>query len=348
MLRVVSVSLGSARRDGRAEVRLGGERLLLQRIGVDGDWRRAASLLRELDGRVAAVGLGGVNDAYRVGDRPYRVPLAARLRECLRRTPCADGTGWKRWAEPLFLERLAAAGRLPAGGAAVVTSVLDRWWLAEALAAAGFLVRAGDPWFALGIPWLPGLPSFRRAATVSLPLLRLVPVGWVYPHADPPAPRRGGGPVPAAGLPPRPGAVPRRARRLGGVRPRGRVLWAGDVRLLLRRLPSLLPGDRVLAAHAGAEEAALLAARGVEAVTLNPVVNGFSPAANLWEAAALALAWAGSPRPAADGPPRAAAPAPSLLRAVAEEVTPLLVEGAPLPSRGRMPVSPPPSRPPAS
>ncbi len=347
MLRVVSVSLGAARRDGRAEVRLGGERLLLERIGVDGDWRRAARLLCDLDGRVAALGLGGVNDAYRLGDRSFPIPLAARLRRCLRRTPCADGSGWKRWAEPLFLERLAARGRLPAGGDAVVTSVLDRWWLAEKLRALGFDVRAGDSWFALGLPWLPRLAAFRRTAGFFLPLLRLLPLAWVYPHCDPPAGRHGESRVAAGGFPPSPGVVPRRGRRPGRVLPGGRVLWAGDVRLLLRRFPSLLPGDRVLAAHASAEEAALLAARGVEVVTLNPVVNSFSPAGNLWEAATLALAGAGSPRPAADGPPPADAPEPSLVRAVAEEVAPLLSEGT-YPLQGGTPVPPPPSRPPVS
>lgn len=319
MLHVVSVSLGSARRNGRAEIRLGGERLLLERIGLDGDWRRAARFLRELDGRVAAVGLGGVNDAYRLGDRAYRLPLAARLRRCLRRTPCADGTAWKRWAEPLFVERLAAAGVLPAGGPAVVTSVLDRWWLAEELADRGFHVRAGDAWFALGMPWLPGLAAFRKAAAMTLPFLRFLPLSWLYPDGDA-LPRSGNDPVTPGSCRLRAGRATRWALGRSLSRPAAAVLWAGDVRLLLRRLSSLRRGDLVLAAHAAAEEKALLRARGAEVVALNPVVDGFAPAANLWEAAVLAVAGGASFASGAGGLGRAVAPGPSLIRAFAGEV----------------------------
>lgn len=61
MKRVVSVSLGSARRDHRVQVELLGEPFEIARRGTDGDFDRAVGLLKELDGKVDAIGLGGID-----------------------------------------------------------------------------------------------------------------------------------------------------------------------------------------------------------------------------------------------------------------------------------------------
>ena len=51
MKRVVSVSLGSARRDHRVQVELLGEPFEIARRGTDGDFDRAVGLFKELDGK---------------------------------------------------------------------------------------------------------------------------------------------------------------------------------------------------------------------------------------------------------------------------------------------------------
>ena len=63
MKHIVSVSLGSSRRDHKAEVELLGEKFLIERIGLDGDTRKAKDLLKKLDGNVDVIGLGGL-DVY--------------------------------------------------------------------------------------------------------------------------------------------------------------------------------------------------------------------------------------------------------------------------------------------
>ena len=50
MKHVVSVSIGSSKRDHKIEVELLGEKILIERRGTDGDLERAAQMLKELDG----------------------------------------------------------------------------------------------------------------------------------------------------------------------------------------------------------------------------------------------------------------------------------------------------------
>src|SRR2546428_13955855 len=91
--RVVSVSLGSASRDHRFETEILGQRLILERIGTDGDVRRAQQLLEELDGKVAALGLGGTDLYLRAGNRKYMIRETARLVRNGRQTPVVDCGG---------------------------------------------------------------------------------------------------------------------------------------------------------------------------------------------------------------------------------------------------------------
>ena len=71
MKHVVSVSIGSSRRDHRVEMELLGERVCIERRGTDGDLGRAAQLIRELDGKVDAIGLGGMDLYIFAGGRRY-------------------------------------------------------------------------------------------------------------------------------------------------------------------------------------------------------------------------------------------------------------------------------------
>ena len=54
MKHAVSVSLGSSTRDKRVELELGGEKMIVERIGTDGDIEKYKKLFGELDGKVDA------------------------------------------------------------------------------------------------------------------------------------------------------------------------------------------------------------------------------------------------------------------------------------------------------
>ena len=91
LIKVVSVSLGSSRRNMEAEVHLQGKRVLVQRVGTDGDMQRAEDMIRELDGKVDAFGLGGIDLYIWAGDRRYVFRDAQRLARAARLTPVVDG-----------------------------------------------------------------------------------------------------------------------------------------------------------------------------------------------------------------------------------------------------------------
>ena len=75
MKRVVSVSLGSSARDHSAKVNLLGEDFEISRVGTDGKLDEAIAKVRELDGKVDAIGLGGICLLYTSGliQAPRRV-----------------------------------------------------------------------------------------------------------------------------------------------------------------------------------------------------------------------------------------------------------------------------------
>ena len=80
MKRIVSVSLGSSRRNHRARLELLGETIEIERIGTDGDMQKAIALIRELNGKVDAFRMGGTDLYLFAGLRRYllhaSLPLA--------------------------------------------------------------------------------------------------------------------------------------------------------------------------------------------------------------------------------------------------------------------------------
>ena len=58
MKKVISISLGSSKRDHTAVHDFGGHTFQIERRGTDGDKQQAINLIRELDGKVDAFGLG--------------------------------------------------------------------------------------------------------------------------------------------------------------------------------------------------------------------------------------------------------------------------------------------------
>lgn len=86
MKHIVSVSLGSSRRDKRSEVVIAGEPFLIERIGTDGDLRRFQQMFATLDGAVDALGIGGADLYIWVGNRRYTFRSIQRLVSVARQT----------------------------------------------------------------------------------------------------------------------------------------------------------------------------------------------------------------------------------------------------------------------
>jgi len=268
--RVVSVSLGSSRRDSVAEVELLGERVVLERRGTDGDLERAVALIRELDGQVDAIGLGGIDLYLVAGGRRYVIKDAKRLKEAARKTPVVDGSGLKH-----TLERRAVGELAPLidwkNTKVLLPSAVDRFGLAEALWEAGAKVLYGDFIFALGLPIpLYRLSLLQKLAYLLLPVLTQLPFRLLYPTGEAQEKQ----------------VLDWRTRYYAWA-----DLVAGDWHYIRRYMPEDMRGKTVLTNTTTEEDLAFLRARGVRRlITTTPRLKGQSFGTNVMEALLVALA----------------------------------------------------------
>ena len=93
MKRVVSVSLGSSKRNKSQEVEILGEKFSVERIGTDGDLKKFGDMFAELDGKVDALGVGGADIYVVVGEKRYAFRHILQLVARARKTPVVDGSG---------------------------------------------------------------------------------------------------------------------------------------------------------------------------------------------------------------------------------------------------------------
>ncbi|MGI9860251.1 hypothetical protein SDD30_02555 [Moorella naiadis] len=242
-----------------------GAPVFLKRYGCNGQPEVAARLLRELDGWVDALGLGGVNLFYHLAGKDYSCPLGQYLACQVRKTPLVDGSGWKRRVEITAVDLLPP---LPAGSPALVVSVLDRFWLAQALQQAGYVTLAGDAAFGLKLPLAVSLPTFTRLGYLAMPLLARLPLAYLYPL----------GPHQEHSRP-----------RFQHLYARARII-AGNWHFIRRNLPWHLNGQVFITSGTTPADRELLARRGASRlVTTTPTFQGISPAANALEAVLVAL-----------------------------------------------------------
>lgn len=193
MKRVVSVSVGSSKRNKAVEEELLGEKFMIERIGTDGSFEKAGELIAELDGKADAIGLGGIDLYLVAGGRKYVIQDAKRLAAKARTTPVVDGSGLKNTLEREAVRALVKEGGLcgcaPPGDASrvkvLMTSAVDRFGMAEAFAEARTKMIIGDIIFALGLPVpLRHLWQIRLAAAILLPYLCRQPFEKLYPTGE--------------------------------------------------------------------------------------------------------------------------------------------------------------------
>jgi hypothetical protein len=271
MKTVVSVSLGSSSRDHRARLTLMGEEFDVSRVGMDGKLDAAIAKVRELDGRVDAIGLGGIDVYLYAGRHRYALRDGVRLLEAATITPVVDGSGLKN-----TLERKAVAfmqqelGIDLRGRRVLMVSALDRFGMAQAFVDAGADVLFGDFIFALDkdMP-LHDLHEFERMAEKYLPDACKLPFQFFYPtgkkQEKPPEPK-----------------YPQYYEQA--------EIIAGDFHFMRQFMPERLDGKVVLTNTVTQANIDELAARGVTLlITTTPDIGGRSFGTNVLEAALLAL-----------------------------------------------------------
>ena len=270
MKRVVSISLGSSKRDKKVSARFFGEEFEIERIGADGDMARFRELIAELDGKVDAFGVGGTDIYVYAGGKRYVLQEIVRLMSGAKQTPYVDGSGLKNTLEREAVAWLQDSGTVDFSAKSVLlVCSVDRFGMAEAIAARAKSVVYGDLMFSLGIPiamhtWA----STQRLARVLLPVAVRLPFKWIYPTGE------------------------KQEENTPKYTPyfQAADVIAGDFHFIKRYMPADLAGKIVLTNTTTEEDEAELKKRGVHLlITTTPVFEGRSFGTNVMEAVLVTL-----------------------------------------------------------
>lgn len=271
MKEVISVSLGSSKRNHEVEAEFLGKQFKIRRIGTDGDFEKAIRFLSELDGKVDAIGLGGIDIYLYSGTRRYELVDGVKLREAVKRTPVVDGSGLKNTLERDTIRYLLEETDfdLPSKTVLMVSAV-DRFGMAQALTAAGCKMIFGDLIFALNIPKpIYELSMVEKLADELLPKICKTPFHLLYP----------------TGKEQEKEPDPKYAEFYNQA-----DIIAGDYHLIRKYLPPKMAGKIVLTNTVTPEDVEDLRKRGVQyLITTTPEFEGRSFGTNVMEAVLVTL-----------------------------------------------------------
>ena len=271
-LRVVSVSLGSPQRDHSAHANLLNREFEIERRGVDGDMQRAEKLIGELDGNVAAIGLGGIDLYLVAGGRRYVLRDALKLARAAKTTPVVDGSGLKDTLERETIQYLQHKNIVDFKYARVlVTCAVDRFGLSEEIARLGANTVFGDFLFVLGMPIrLRSLKAVRALSRVILPIACRLPFTLLYPTGEQQKQIR---------------SAPKYEKFYDEA-----DIIAGDFLMIRQHLPERLHGQTILTNTVTSDDIELLRARGAgRLITTTPEFEGRSFGTNVMEGIFAAL-----------------------------------------------------------
>lgn len=270
MKRVISVSLGSSRRNHQVEATLLGQTFLIERVGTDGDMDKAIKIVRELDGKVDAFGMGGIDLYIVAGKRRYILRDAKKIAQAAEITPMVDGSGLKNTLERRTIEYLSRqAGMNFSGKKVLLVCGVDRFGMAEALVEHGARVTFGDLIFGLNVPVpIRSLNTLAAVARVLGPIISQLPFAYLYPTGD---------------------KQELISDKYSQYYQENEVI-AGDYLYIKKYLPLTLEGKIIITNTVTRDDVELLAERGAATlITTTPEFEGRSFGTNVMEAVLVAL-----------------------------------------------------------
>ena len=267
---IISISLGSSKRDASAVLELAGQKVHIERRGTDGDYNKARELMEQWDGKVDAMGLGGTDLYVYAGKERYTFRESARLIANVHHTPVLDGSGLKNSLERKVIHELAEKHQLPLKGSRVLlVCAVDRFGMAEALLEEGAKVTFGDLIFGLNVNKpLYSLGALAWWAKLLAPVVTKLPVSWFYPMGKEQETK-----------------ILRHPEYF-----RESDIIAGDFHYIKKFMPDSLPGKIIITNTVTAADREMLRKAGVKIlVTTTPCIEGRSFGTNVMEALLVAL-----------------------------------------------------------
>lgn len=271
MKHVISISLGSSRRNHSVEMEFAGEQCRVERIGTDGDMAKMIDMIKELDGKVDCFGLGGMDLYAYAGLKRYMIRDAVKVARAAKTTPMVDGSGLKNTLERETIQYLGSqTDILKDVKQVLMTSAADRFGMAHSFTGLGLSVTFGDLLYLLKVPVpINSLKTLQNVVRVLAPVVVLLPFKLLYPTGDQ-----------------QHETVPKYTRYFD----RADVI-AGDFHLIRRNMPPKLPGKIIITNTTTKDDVEFLKDAGVKTlITTTPVLNGRSFGTNVMEALLVALA----------------------------------------------------------
>jgi len=186
MKRAVSVSLGSTTRDKAVEVNLLGETVRIERIGTNGDEVKARQMFREMDGKVDAFGVGGIDLGVHTPWKFYPLHGALKLVQDVKQTPYVDGSGLKETLEARVMQWVEQKiGDKIQPKTAFLVAGITRYGMTESFIKAGYQCVFGDLMFGLDVPIaINSMSSLKTTAKILMPIVGRMPLSMLYPTGE--------------------------------------------------------------------------------------------------------------------------------------------------------------------
>lgn len=265
MKHIVSVSLGSSKRDHSFETDFMGEHFLIERIGTDGDWDKAIQMIRDLDGKIDAFGMGGIDIYLQLAGKRYVIKDSLKLLREAKKTPMLDGSGLKNTLERKCIMDIQKDGIMDLRGKKVLmVCAVDRFGMAEAFEEVGAKLTLGDLIYSLGINMpLHSLRTLRMVGRMVAPFVVKMPFDKLYPTGDK-----------------QEVIIPKNSKYYYDA-----DILAGDFIYIKQYLPEKLNGQVVITNTTTRDDMKLLKERGIsKVITTTPDMGGRSFGTNVIEA----------------------------------------------------------------
>lgn len=270
MKHAISISLGSSERDKKVEVELLGEKICIERRGTDGDVAKATALFTELDGKVDAFGVGGIDLWVVMGEKRYKISAAHKMIKNVKQTPVVDGCGLKNTLEQHVVHAMIEQmGDRYASGRVLITSGADRYGTSLAFVAQSYDIVFGDLMFALGVPIpIRNFKTFKRVVGLLAGAATKLPISVLYPTGEK-----------------QDVIVPKFTKWYEWA-----TVIAGDCHYVKRHMPDDLAGKVIVTNTTTPKDMEMFKERGVtHVVTSTPMLDGRSFGTNMMEAALTAV-----------------------------------------------------------
>jgi hypothetical protein len=272
MKRVVSISIGASTRNKTAEVEILGEKFIIERIGTDGDLKKAIELIKELDGKVDAFGMGGIDLYLSAGKKRYVIKDALPLKNAAKITPIVDGSGLKNTLERKVIKYIQEKGIVDIKEKKVLmTSVMDRFGMAQAFYEEGARLIIGDLMFALNLPIpLHSLKVVYFLSFIIVPIVVRLPFEMIYPTGDK--------------------QLKIDSKKYERFYKEADII-AGDFLFIKKYMPERLDGKIIVTNTVTQEDVEMMKEKGVKIlITTTPNINGRSFGTNVMEGVLVAIA----------------------------------------------------------